>query len=152
MKIAENFDAEEFVHPAVFRAVGWPRVRWYISDFMLDYALLLREVLNVPILINDWSRGGRLIGRGYRPPSYRPNGGGLFSQHYLSRALDVSTRQHSPREILEAIEANAERFKAIGLTTIENPDFTPTWLHGDCRPVLPELLKPGETFYFVNPK
>lgn len=152
MVIADNFDAREFVHPAVFQAVGWPRVRWYISDFMINYAVLLRKILNAPIQINNWHRGGRLIGRGYRPPGYRPPGGALFSQHYLSRALDVSTAYYSPSEILEAIQKNADEFKAIGLTTIENPDFTPTWLHADCRPILPELMKTGENFYIVDAK
>lgn len=151
MRIAENFDAEEFVHPAVFRAVGWPKVQWYISPFMLSYALLLREVLNTPIQINNWHSGGKLIGRGYRPPSYRPPNGGLFSQHYMSRAIDVSTKIYSPAEILDAIMKNAARFKEVGLTTIENLNFTPTWVHGDCRHILPGTIQTGQDFYFVNP-
>jgi len=147
---SEHFDIREFVHPAFINAVGPAKARWFISDFQRDFAFLLRLKTGVPIFANDYFRGGRLVGRGTRPRSYKPKGGGEFSQHYLSNALDVSARSLNPRQIMQVIMDNAAEFEEIGLTTIENIEMTPTWLHGDCRPKV-EGWHPKTGFLIVNP-
>jgi hypothetical protein len=46
--------------------------------------------------------------------------------------------------------ANEARFKAIGLTTIEDPDSTPGWIHGDGRRFI-EGIHPDNGFLIVKP-
>ena len=46
--------------------------------------------------------------------------------------------------------ANEVRFKAIGLTTIEDLDSTPGWIHGDGRRIIPGLY-PEKGFLIVKP-
>ncbi len=139
MKIpgVDHFVVQEFLHPTIFKHInrndGIARWRWYISKFQVDYAVLLRHVLDAPIVINTWHKGGAYVGRGTRPINYRPIGGAVFSQHYQANALDVSSPAYTPVQILAKIEANWDKFALIGLTTIENPRTTKTWLHGDCR-------------------
>lgn len=146
-----NFDIREFVHPIIWHAVGPVKSRWYVSNFQRDFAFLLRNILDSPIFINDWHRGGMLVGRGTRPPSYRPKGGGSLSFHYLKEALDVSSKVFTPRQIFEKINEHEAAFKKIGLTTVENLDFTRSWIHGDCRQFL-KGVHHEKGFLIVNPK
>ncbi len=138
LKESPFFTIEEFVHPYFIHAVGKDRAFSYVSDFQVNYAFLLREILNTPVILNTWHRKkpsdkGYYIGRGTRPATYLPPGGGTISMHYFANALDCSTLKYSPKEIYDAILANREKFELIGLTTIENILITPGWLHGDCR-------------------
>ena len=144
------FDVRELIHPDIFWAVGPDRARWYISDFQRDYVFLLREVLDIPIQINNWHTGGQRVGRGTRPRSYKPAGGGEFSQHYFKCAVDISTVLLKPVQILQKILENEAAFKAIGLTAIESLDFTRTWVHADCRPFI-EGIHPVTGFLIVKP-
>lgn len=51
---AFKFKREEFVHPSIITSVGMERCLYYISDFQVNYAMLLREVLQAPVIINTW--------------------------------------------------------------------------------------------------
>lgn len=152
MKIHPYFDAEEFLHPAVIKSIGFPAALWYMGDFMLPCALLLRNILGGPVNLNDWQWGGRLVGRGFRPRSYKPNGGGEFSQHYLARALDVSSLRYTPTQIFELILHHRVEFQALGVTTLEHLDFTPTWVHLDCRPKVKGIHPENGDFMIVKPE
>ena len=144
------FDIREFVHPKVFGMFG-EKARWFISDFQRDYAFLLKEVLGMaPVFINNWHTGGVRVGRGTRPRGYKPRGGAEYSQHYLANALDVSSPGFTPRQIMLRILENEDRFKAIGMTTMEDVAMTPTWLHADCRPFI-KGIHPETGFLIVKP-
>ena len=143
----EHFVVEEFLHPHIFKfcaAQSGDTWRWFVSDFQLNYAVLLRELTGAPIIVNNWHTGGRYVGRGTRPSYYRPKGGAVFSQHYFKNALDVSSRKYTPIALSQLIEDNFDKFDAIGLTTLENPRITRTWLHGDGRRRIEGLHKPGK--------
>ena len=150
MKVHQYFDAEEFLHPAVVKTLGFPAALWYMGDFMLPAALLLRAILDSPVDLNNWHWGGRLVGRGFRPRSYKPKGGGEFSQHYLARALDVSSKRYSPSHIFEAIVAHQVHFMALGVSTLESLAYTKTWVHLDCRPRV-EGIHPKDGLLVVGP-
>ena len=149
-----KFTPQEFVHPAIIQSVGLTRCLYYISDFQINYAALLREVLNTPVILNTYSYKkpgpGYYVGRGTRPAAYRPKGGGALSMHYFANALDVSSPAYSTTDIFNAILRNEARFKDIGLTTIEDLNSTPGWLHGDCRRII-ESIYPEKGFLIVKP-
>lgn len=148
---SKYFDIREFIHPQIFNAVGPKKARWFISDFQRDFAELIKEVLGMaPIQINNWHLGGERVGRGTRPRGYKPKGGAEFSQHYLSNAIDISSPGFTPRQIMQKILDNEARFKAIGLTTMEDVSLTPTWLHCDCRPFI-QGVHPASGFLIVRP-
>lgn len=151
---AFKFKREEFVHPSIITSVGLERCLYYISDFQVSYAILLREVLQAPVIINTWHYKkpgpGYYVGRGTRPAAYRPKGGGALSMHYFANALDVSSPAYSTTDIFNAILRNEARFKDIGLTTIEDLNSTPGWLHGDCRRII-ESIYPEKGFLIVKP-
>jgi hypothetical protein len=149
-----KFSPQEFVHPSIITSVGLERCLYYISDFQVNYAMLLREILQAPVIINTWHYKkpgpGYYVGRGTRPRSYKPAGGGELSMHYFASALDVSSPAYTPAQIFDAINANEARFRAIGLTTIEALESTPGWIHGDCRRIV-EVIYPKKGFLIVKP-
>jgi hypothetical protein len=104
-------------------------------------------------VINNWHLKGKrpYIGRGTRPATYRPSGGAVFSQHYLAKAIDISSPDYTIPQIFTALMDNADRFKNIGLTTIENIKATPGWLHVDCRNRIAGV-HPENDFLIVNPR
>lgn len=147
-----KFRREEFVHPKHVSAVGLEKCIWFISLFQVNYAALLRETLQAPVILNTWhskpSGPGCYVGRGTRPRSFKPKGGAELSMHYMALALDASSPGFTPHQIYFAILTNREKFRAVGLTTIEDPKSTPGWLHGDGRQPLDGEIQSG--FTIVN--
>lgn len=131
------FDIREFVPKQIWTKFGDKSI-WFVDERTIAIALAYREHFGVPIIINNWHTGGEYMYRGYRPP--RVNLGAEYSQHKFGRAFDCSTSSISASDMLKEVQANWTKFKALGLTTIENPKFTPGWLHSDCRPKIQESL------------
>ena len=98
-------------------------------------------------MANNWHTGGPYSERGYRIPTTKT--GAKFSQHKLSKAIDLSSDKYTPAQILEAMRANFDKFKELGILTVENLEFTPTWLHMDCRQ--PLSTYPKNDFFIVDP-
>lgn len=121
-----NFVIQELVPPDVYQARG--ERAWELLDV---YALItlqrIREVFG-PITVNNWHAGGAYKESGLR--SFTTSTGAKFSQHRFGRAFDCKGEK-TPREMADYILAHPERFPY--LTTIENPDATPTWMHFDTR-------------------
>lgn len=154
-ELPPNFDVREFVHPHIYDARGPAGSMSHVTQFQLDYSALLREKLGVPVILNNWHVGGKLLSRGTRPPHVRPPGGGSLSMHYMGMALDCSTAHHTPKQVHECLHDNFAEFWAIGLTTLESLEFTKTWTHGDGRLYLPALLiklEKEKRFVIVEPK
>lgn len=153
-QLPQNFRIEEFVHPEYVRMRGRENAIQHVTDFQIQYANALRVCAGVPIRLNDYVFGGDLVGRGTRPPWFRPKGGGLISMHYLGMALDADSEAMTIRQLFECVHDNFETFWEIGLTTIEDIHVTKTWLHGDGR-ILPAAqliaLEKSKKFNIVKP-
>jgi hypothetical protein len=127
-----HFDVREMVDANTFKALG-VNAAWLIDPKIVRVLDLLREKLGAPIFVNNWHTGGPFKSSGFRSMSDKT--GAMFSQHRRGCAADVKASGKKPAELLFIINANFEEFKAAGLTTIEDINYTPTWLHLDCRPV-----------------
>ncbi len=121
-----HFDLTELVPPDLLGQMG--EKCWELFDPRLLLSLdMIREILHVPLFINDWAIGGKLKYRGFRPP-HCPEGAAL-SQHRFGRAADISSPKMGADQIrLRLIEINRVLHH---ITFIE--DKTPTWVHIDCR-------------------
>lgn len=147
MKVSTNFDLREFVPPELWMQYG-ERCVWFVDPRLFLIAEALRDVCRCPIRVNDWHTGGRIKYRGYRPPHLRQSGWALYSQHYRGAAFDSSARGLTPAEMLARVQNNLSVFLPMGLTTAENPAYTPTWLHLDVRPW---AAGKGDQLLIVNP-
>ena len=143
MKISKHFDVRELVPPQIWKTYG-PISRQFLRPELLRVLDLLRDKLGKPVIVNDWHTGGQYKESGYRTPYTKT--GAKYSQHKLGTAADVKVDGMTPIQVLAVIVANADEFRAAGMTTYENPNFTPTWLHIDCR-----WREPNNAFVMVNP-
>lgn len=79
------------------------------------------------IKINTWATGGDLKYRGFRPRDC--NVGAEYSQHRYGRAADITPLDTPLEVVYEAIKDGLYD----EITTVENLQFTPTWIHVDVR-------------------
>lgn len=123
----QHFALHELVPPSIYRSRG--ERAWELLDpralITLDQ---LRDRLG-PITVNDWYWGGQYNESGLR--SLTTKTGAKLSQHRFGRADDCKFADATPREVADYVLAHADEFPY--LTTIEDPDATPTWFHFDVR-------------------
>lgn len=142
MKINDYFQIEEFVPPSIFSKYGQNSL-WFIDPKIINLATAYRKYFDAPITINNWHNSGTFSLRGYRPPD--SDVGAQLSQHKFGRAFDCNVVGMTPQDMYKAIIANQVYFMSFGLTTLENIEFTKTWLHSDVR----QTNQP--TLLIVNP-
>jgi len=149
----DGFVLEEFIHPAIYQARGQNAIQ-HVTPFQMNYAGAIRRLSGVPIILNNWHRGGQYVGRGTRPRGYKPKGGGELSQHYHALALDCSGVGMDVGQLYQCIMDNFDTFFDLGLRVIENIEVTRTWLHADGRLLYPaQILKieKDKKFLIVEP-
>jgi len=145
MKISKHFELQELVPPSIFQTFGLTAIQ-FIRPEILAVLDLLREKVGKPVIVNNWHTGGQYKESGYRIPHTKT--GARYSMHKLGIAADVKVNGMTPMQVLAVILADHDEFKAAGMTTYENPAFTPTWLHIDCR----QVARPDHNaFRMVNP-
>jgi hypothetical protein len=144
---AKYFKIQEFMPANFVKEMGEERCWWYIRPEIVAVADLLRERLGKRVLINTWAAGGTNQFRGFRPLWCRI--GADYSQHRLGCAIDVEVPGLSPVEVLAFIRKNSKPFIDLGLSTVEDTAFTPTWLHLDIRPRT--VRHPVGDFLIVQP-
>lgn len=128
--MTKYYTVQEFVPPDIYKQFG--EVAWqFIDPRLVSLANYVREFFGKPVIINNWSTGGTLTLRGFRPPSTTI--GGTLSQHKFGRAFDMNVVGVTPQQAYKAILDNPKSFMEKGLTTMENIEFTSTWNHLDIR-------------------
>jgi hypothetical protein len=145
------FDVREFVDERTWNLYG-VKCAWFVDERAVKIADLVRGKANEVTIINNWFF--------VRPPEriYDSSGfraiwdreGGSLSQHRRGCAVDLKVRGSNPKQVFELIMDNELEFKEAGLTTMENIDFTISWNHLDCRPLIPGI-SPEKGFLIVNP-
>lgn len=143
---SKHFKIQELVPKDIFLKFG-EKSWWFVRPDIIAVADTLREMLDRTVIINDWNDGGLAQYRGFRPSNCKI--GALYSQHKLGAAVDVVIPGMQPREVIAFIQANKAVFIPLGLSTIENNAYTPTWTHLDVR--ARTIQHPMDDFLFVNP-
>ena len=129
-QITENFHLDEFIHPDYMRKFG-QNALWFIDHRIVTIAQELRTDLGVPITINNYETGGQYKSSGLRVQSAKI--GAKYSQHKYGRAIDCKFKGITIQEAFDFLMHNQVKYFNLVLTTIENIEHTPTWLHLDCR-------------------
>jgi len=139
------FALNELVPPDVIASRG--EQAWQLmDDRILRGADWLREKFG-PCVIN-----GKFGGKGFTESGLRnplTTTGARWSQHKFGRAVDLKFLKVNVKEVYDYILANQPEARANGITTVENINATPSWLHCDCR-LLPETF-PANGILVVNP-
>jgi len=69
------------------------------------------------------------------------------SQHTFGRAIDIKSPGISSLTIYNKLIQNTTILSNLGVTTLEDINFTPGWVHIDCR----DWKIEKEEFYIVKP-
>lgn len=141
----KHFQLHEVVGADVIQALG-DRAWSLMDERILRGADWLRAKFG-PCVINGKYGGKVFTESGLRNPL--TGTGAPWSQHKFGRALDLKFLNVNVREVYDYILANQPEARANGITTVENINATPTWLHIDCR-LLPETY-PENGVLVVNP-
>lgn len=131
IQITPNFFLDEFIDPSIYAARGERSVA-LMDHRMIMFAQWLREAAGRPLTINNWASGGQFRESGLRRSDTRT--GAKWSQHKYGRAIDIKCQGLTPRELFAIVKANEAYLIQHQLcTTIENLEYTVSWLHCDCR-------------------
>lgn len=143
MKLTDNFYLKEFIGPETYKQYGDSAI-WFIDFRVVRICQFLRERIGKALTVNNWPDQYQFSG--YRPPSCTI--GASKSQHRFGRAADVkilSEKNNGADKLRDEVIVNFQHYNELGLTTIEAAEFSPTWLHFDCR------LTMKETLFIVSP-
>ena len=121
------FKIQELVGPACHAARGDRAWELLQVDMLVSLDQLRRKF--GPLTVNNWADGGQYRESGLR--DFDTATGAKWSMHKFGGAADCKFRDAKPPEVSAYILANPAEFSFI--TTLENVQFTPTWLHFDCR-------------------
>lgn len=123
------FQLHEVVHTEAIQDRG--EQAWQLmDDRILRGADWLREKFG-PCVINGKFGGKVFTESGLRKADTKT--GKSYSQHKFGRALDLKFLKVTVKEVYEYIIRNPGEARANGITTVEDINHTPTWLHIDCR-------------------
>ena len=143
MKVSQNFVLKEFIDEKTYKKWGNASL-WFIDPKIVAIAQLVRDRLKLPVTINNWSGGGQYHYSAFDPPSGGYRKATSLSQHRLGRGVDLkilSLPNKGADAIRKDIIDNYELYKEVGLTTIEDKKYAPTWCHCDVRWTNQETLK-----------
>ena len=134
-KLTKDFYLAEFIDPETYKQYGQKSI-WFIDPRVITIAQKLRDRLGRVLIINTWYvPGGSFSYSGFRPPGCQV--GASKSQHKFGRAIDVKTLDGDAQGATmirdEIMLQYTSIYKALGLTTIEDEEFAPTWCHLDVR-------------------
>ena len=136
MQVSKNFELKEFIPPDIMKVRGDKAIE-LIDERIIKAAQLLRDLTNSTIIINGTLNGHEYVNSGLR--DFNCKEGAYYSQHKYGRAIDTKVIDWTAEKLRQLVRNNWEKFKAVGITTMEKD--TPTWLHLDCRyTTTPETL------------
>jgi hypothetical protein len=130
IRVSDSFFLDEFIHPSIYRERGSRSIS-LIDHRVILAAQFIREKTGRPIVINNWAVGGKYQDSGLR--TFDSTVGAKWSQHKYGRAIDQKS-ELGPSKLLQIVMENEQYLIDHQIiTTVENIQSTPTWLHTDCR-------------------
>ena len=147
IKVSDNFYLDEFINPTTYKKFCYKSQR-YIRPELIKIAQCLRSYTGLPCTINNWFNGGSYEESGLR--DFNTSKGASYSAHKFGAGIDIKIGNLSSHEMANIIIDNyKDIFQQLGVTRIENPDFTKgktrDWLHIDT------LFTGKEELEIVNP-
>lgn len=124
-KATKHFNTEELVSKQVFDVIGDDAIKLF-DPKALETLEIIREILDVPLICNDWADGGTRDDCGYRDKLCTI--GASKSAHKEGKAFDLISNKMSASEMRARIIANQKRLPH----NIRIEDEV-SWLHFDVR-------------------
>lgn len=136
IRLKSYFDIRELVSPDVYAYRG--ELAWGEFDTrLLETTLALRvDILKVPMIVNDWKRGGVHTQRGFRENTCelvakKTKAGIIYLTPHDGLAIDFTSPKMTPDGIRKTIVANAKKLPYP--IRLEDGKSAPSWVHVDVR-------------------
>lgn len=139
LKDSKRFYLDELIHPNIYAnsVHGGAKSIKFLNKDLIKLLIFIRERYKMPITVNNWGSGGSFINSGLRDYIQPLGGKASRSRHYYGLALDLKFNIKAERKereklikfVYNDILKNEELFLNVGLTVLEDVNFTPTWLH-----------------------
>ena len=144
MKISDNFDIRELVHPDIYnhQAIG-ARCVDFVHPSAAPTLELIKAATNDVITVNNWLWGGRFVDSGLRMP--KGSVGAELSSHRFGCGFDLKFKNMTDQEAHAFIFANQHLFPNI--TRMEAIEKTPSWIHLEVG----AYRAPGAVIVVFNP-
>lgn len=123
----QNFVIHELVPPEVFHDRG--ERAWELLDPRAVFTLQQLRNRFGKIRVNDWYWNGKYKESGLR--TFDTETGATLSQHKFGRAFDCKPHEVAAKAMYAYVLEHENAFPH--LTTVEDIEATPTWLHIDVR-------------------
>ncbi len=131
MQANKYFQVKELVSSKIYNQYGDDAIK-FLDPKALEVLENVREILNVPLICNNWAAGGSRNYSGYREP-----GCGIGTPtgwHYKGAAFDLVSTKLTAKEMREILENNQDKLKyPIRVEKWDNHGEI-TWLHIDISP------------------
>ncbi len=137
MKLTDNFDLEELVHPEIIERVG-DRAADFLHPELPPTLQLLRDKFGA-IVVNGSYLGKTFTSSGLRLPKGAV--GANLSAHKFGTAADLKFYATSPEEVQDYIVQNQAEFPTI--RRMEAASVTVTWLHIEVT-----MIRKGDIYIF----
>ena len=128
MKINKYFDIKEVVSPHVYAEYGDDAIQFLNSE-AIDVLENIREILDVPLICNNWNAGGTRRYCGYREPGCGV--GAVGGYHYKGSAFDLVSTKMSAAEMRNKLEEDKDLLIRPIRVEKWDGDEEITWLHFD---------------------
>ncbi|HBP66240.1 MAG TPA: hypothetical protein DD730_18765 [Desulfosporosinus sp.] len=127
MYIPRNFKAHELVDQKTYEHFGQSAFQLFRDDILrgLDE---LRDLVNRPLIVNNWKDGGQYEWSGLRTIDCYT--GAKWSPHRLGAAFDIKCPTMGVTELQKFILQQSANGNLKTITRMELN--TPTWTHIDC--------------------
>ena len=124
-KATKHFNTEELVSKQVYDVIGDDAIKLFAPK-ALETLEVIREILNVPLICNNWADGGNRDDCGYRDKLCTI--GATRSAHKEGMAFDLISNKMSAQEMRDLIIKNQDKLPY----NIRIEDAV-SWLHFDVR-------------------
>lgn len=140
VQVSPHFYLDEFMHPYLYKKFGAKSIR-YLPPALVQMAELIRKSFNNEMQLhnenwkekgmyyNTWGTGGNLKNCGVRC-YLQPHKKGSLSRHYLGLCGDLHLNGGGDEKpVYDHILNNEDFYFNRGLTTLEDFNYTPNWVH-----------------------
>jgi hypothetical protein len=131
-ELKEYFDIKELVSEQVYKKYKERAWSFFSIELLETLLVLRRDILQCPMIINNWFNKGSYSQRGLRcnmDPIVKEKTVIYLGAHCLGQGLDFHTNKYSPSECRKIIKEKQDLLPyAIRL---EDDKSAPTWVHFD---------------------
>lgn len=122
------FNIEELVSSKCYKQYGDDSIK-FLDKTALEALENVREILDVPLICNNWNIGGNRNYCGYREPDCGV--GVKTGYHYKGQAFDLISSEMTAKEMREKLSNNIDKLKhPIRVEKWDNKGEI-SWLHID---------------------